>query len=111
MKPLAKTPRPPYYAVIFTSIRTEGDDEGYGSVADRMVELGSQQPGFLRIESVRDSDRVGITVSYWESLEAIAKWKQNLEHLQAQQLDRSKWYQRFGLRVCRIEYDYGFEAK
>jgi len=61
---IAKTPEPPYYAVIFTSLRTEGD-RGYGHMADRMVELASQQPGFLGVETTRGADGFGITVSYW----------------------------------------------
>src|SRR5687767_15917283 len=74
----ARTPEPPYYAVIFTSTRT-AVDEGYGAMADRMVELASQQPGFLGVESTRGADGLGITVSYWASLEAIAAWKANAE--------------------------------
>ena len=75
----ARTPEPPYYTVIFTSQRTEVDD-GYGAVGDRMVELAAQQPGFLGVESVRDGGGMGITVSYWSSLEAIAAWRAHAEH-------------------------------
>jgi len=103
---LARTPRPPYYAVIFTSIRTPGD-RGYADMADRMVELASKQPGFLGVESVRDGDGVGITVSYWESTEAIAAWKAQADHLAAQQRGRRDWYQRYEVRVARVERAYG----
>lgn len=103
---IAQTPEPPYYAVIFTSLRTAGDN-GYGQMADRMVELAAQQPGFLGVESAREG--LGITVSYWASLEAIAHWKQQAQHLVAQRLGREKWYAAFKLRVCRVERDYGFE--
>jgi len=103
---IAQTPAPPYYAVIFTSQRTEGD-QGYGQMADRMVELASQQPGFLGVETAREG--LGITVSYWASLEAIASWKQQAQHLVAQRLGKEKWYAAFKLRVCRVERDYGFE--
>lgn len=65
---IAQTPKPPYYAVIFTSRRTDGDN-GYGTMAARMVELASAQPGFLGIESARE--QIGITVSYWADLESI----------------------------------------
>lgn len=102
---IAKTPAPPYYAVIFTSIRTEGDD-GYSEMAERMAELAAQQPGYLGIESARNE--VGITVSYWESLEAIRHWKANAEHLVAQKLGREKWYSAYKTRVCLVERDYGF---
>jgi heme-degrading monooxygenase HmoA len=92
----------PYYAVIFSSVR-RGQDDGYDAMADRMLELAKAQPGFLDVESVRDGSGMGITVSCWESLEAIAAWKQNAEHLVAQRLGRERWYEQFTLRVCRVE--------
>jgi len=105
---IAKTPAPPYYAVIFTSLRTEVD-EGYGAMADRMVELAATQPGFLGVESARSG--LGITVSYWESIEAIRHWKMNAEHLIAQQLGRKQWYSAFQTRICKVERAYGFEEE
>lgn len=101
----AKTPEPPYYAVIFTSTRTVVD-EGYGSVADRMVELAAQQPGFLGVESARGADGLGITVSYWSSLEAIAAWKANGEHRVAQSSGHKKWYEHFETRIAHVERAY-----
>ncbi len=98
----ARTPEPPYYAVIFTSLRTDVD-EGYGAMSARMVELASQQPGFLGVESARGADGLGITVSYWESEEAIANWRRNAEHSVAQANGREKWYSRFVTRVARVE--------
>ena len=103
---LANTPPPPYYAVIFTSLRTDVA-EGYHDTAQRMVELAEGQPGFLGVESARDG--VGITVSYWESLEAIRHWKQHTEHLLAQQKGRTNWYTEYKTRICLVERDYGFE--
>lgn len=102
---IAKTPVPPYYAVIFTSLRTE-IDEGYEITADHMVELAAGQPGFLGVESAREG--IGITVSYWESLEAIRQWKANTEHLAAQELGRKQWYTAYKTRICLVERDYGF---
>jgi heme-degrading monooxygenase HmoA len=102
---LAATPQPPYYAVIFTSLRTEGDN-GYSEMAEAMDQLVPTQAGFLGVESVRDG--LGITVSYWESLEAIAAWKQNYDHLVAQRRGRADWYQSFKVRICRVEREYGF---
>ena len=99
---IAKTPEPPYYAVIFTSLRTEGD-RGYSEMSDRMVTLAAQQPGFLGYESARDPDGVGITVSYWDSEEAIANWKQNDEHRVAQSAGKRVWYEHFSLRVAKVE--------
>jgi len=103
---LANTPKPPYYAVIFTSIKTD-DDKGYTIMSDRMVELAKQQEGFLGIESARDE--LGITVSYWNSLEAIQQWKLNVDHTEAREKGRSTWYQQFKVRICIVERDYGFE--
>ena len=99
---LANTPEPPYYAVIFTSHRT-AVDEGYGAVAERMVELAARQSGFLGVESVRGADGFGITVSYWATLEDIAAWKAQGEHRIAQSAGRQKWYAAFETRVARVE--------
>ena len=98
----ANTPEPPYYAVIFTSSRTEVD-EGYGDMAMKMVEMASQQPGFLGVVSARGDDGLGITVSYWESEEAIANWRKNAEHRIAQSHGRGKWYAEFATRVAKVE--------
>ncbi len=103
MTAIANTPAPPYYAVIFTSVRTEAE-EGYAEMAARMVELASRQPGFLGMESVRQD--MGITVSYWKDLDAIRAWKSHAEHLQAQHLGRSIWYSAFKTRICKVERDY-----
>jgi len=103
---IAKTPTPPYYAVIFTSLRTEGD-RGYGHMADRMVELAAQQPGFLGVESARTVGGLGITVSYWSSEEAIAGWKAHAEHKIAQETGLRIWYSDYHLRIAKVERDYG----
>jgi heme-degrading monooxygenase HmoA len=104
MSVIANTPKPPYFAVIFTSTRTEGDN-GYGKMADRMVELAEQQPGFLGIESAKED--VGITVSYWADLDSIKNWKANSEHLEAQKTGRKSWYDSFKVRISKVERDYG----
>ncbi|WP_029421463.1 antibiotic biosynthesis monooxygenase family protein [Alicyclobacillus macrosporangiidus] len=108
MSELARTPEPPYYAVIFTSVRTDGD-HGYGEMADEMVELAKTQPGFLGIESVREPNGFGITVSYWETEDAIRLWKENARHQIAQKLGREKWYEGFVTRVSKVERTYRFE--
>jgi heme-degrading monooxygenase HmoA len=107
MSRIAKTPKPPYYAVIFASQRTDGD-QGYGKMAEKMVELASKQDGFLGVESARD-EGLGITVSYWESLEAIKNWKDHSLHQVAQEKGKAIWYQNFSLRVCKVERDSYFE--
>ncbi len=105
----ANTPQPPYYAVIFTSQSADGDGEAYAATAARMVELARTQPGFLGIEATRGEDGVGITVSYWESLESISAWKENEEHQAAQSAGREKWYDRYELRIAKVERAYGFD--
>jgi len=102
--------QPPYFAVIFTSIRTGADEAGYEQTAQRMVELAQQQPGFLGIESVRGADGLGITVSYWSSEESIRQWRDDAEHRLAQRQGRATWYSRFSLRVCRVERAWEFKA-
>jgi heme-degrading monooxygenase HmoA len=106
----ASTPRPPYYAVIFTSQR-QGPDDGYGETAQRMVELAATMPGYLGVESVRGEDGLGITVSYWESEEAIANWRNHAEHATARARGREAWYSRYELRVAKVERAYGGPPK
>ena len=106
MTSIARTPEPPYFAVIFTSQRTEGDN-GYTAMAEKMVELAAFQPGFIGMESARDT--LGITITYWANMEAIRSWSQNAQHKLARELGYQKWYQSFKLRVCKVERDYDFE--
>ena len=107
MTTLTRTPEPPYYAVIFSS-RATAHTEGYGDMAARMIELAADQPGFLGIESARGEDRFGLTISYWESEEAIAAWKRNAEHQSAQLRGREQWYAGYEVRVAKVERAYGF---
>ena len=103
---IAPTPTPPYYAVIFTSLRTPVAT-GYAATADRMVQLAADQDGFLGVESARED--LGITVSYWRDPASIRAWKQQSEHLIAQEAGRQEWYRAYKTRVARVERDYGFE--
>ena len=105
---IAKTPAPPYYAVIFTSLRTD-TDAGYEEMAEEMVHLAALQPGYLGHESARSG--LGITISYWESLEAIRAWKVNSDHLIAQRYGRERWYSAFKTRIALVERDYGMNAE
>ncbi|QOV12531.1 antibiotic biosynthesis monooxygenase [Viridibacillus arvi] len=94
-----------HYAVIFSSQRTEGDN-GYGIMAEKMDQLASQQPGFLGVESVRDTSGYGITISYWDSLDAISNWKKNQAHQVAQQKGINDWYQNYSVKICKVEREY-----
>jgi heme-degrading monooxygenase HmoA len=102
----AGTPAPPYYAVIFASRRKPGD-HGYGATAERMVELAASQPGYLGIETCRDAEGFGITVSYWRSEEDIRNWRRHAEHALAREQGRTTWYEHYELRVARVERAYG----
>ena len=104
MNLIADTPKPPYYAVIFSSHRND-DIEGYAETAARMVELAAEQPGFLGVESARED--LGITVSYWSDLDSIKQWKAHAEHRVAQQMGMDKWYSSYKTRIALVERDYG----
>ncbi len=104
----AVTPEPPYYAVIFTSLRTEGD-EGYGDMAALMERLAAKQPGFLGMESARD--KLGVTISYWRDTAAITAWRNDADHQVAQQLGLERWYASDKVRIARVEREYSFEAR
>ncbi len=104
------TPAPPYYAVIFTSVRTDADGDGYDSAARRMVALAAGREGFLGMDSARSHDGLGITVSYWTTEAAIQAWQRDAEHLEAQRMGREAWYSSFELRVCRVERARSFRA-
>lgn len=100
----------PYYAVIFTSVRTLQDDPGYQHAAQRMLERVRDQPGFLGVESVRGDDGLGITVSYWASEAAILAWKNDPEHREIREQGRSTWYQQCTTRVVKVERNYSYLA-
>ena len=105
---IAATPTPPYWAVIFTAIRAEGDN-GYGAMSAAMAELAAKQPGYLGHESAHES--VGLTVSYWRDLESIDAWKADVKHLAAQKKGREAWYRAYTVRIARVERDYALETR
>ena len=103
---ISNTPKPPYYAVIFSTLRTTVD-EGYMETTKRMEALAKQQEGYLGLETARN--KIGITVSYWKSLDAILKWRNNAEHTLAREKGKELWYKKYQLRICKVEREYGFE--
>jgi heme-degrading monooxygenase HmoA len=105
---IAKTPAPPYVAVLFTSQRTDEDQAGYDAMAEEMDRLAAQQPGYLGIESARGADGFGITISYWRSVEDARAWKAVGEHTVAQTLGRERWYRMFRVRIAEVSREYGF---
>lgn len=105
---LPELPRPPYVAVIFTSIRTAEDDEGYALAAAAMERLAAEQPGYLGITSVRDPNtRLGVTVSYWATDDDARAWKQVTEHREVQRLGRTRWYDRYLVEIAQVDRVYG----
>jgi heme-degrading monooxygenase HmoA len=98
---------PPYYAVVFANLRAPVEGDAYHAMADRMVALAGDQPGFLGVDSVRDAGGNGITVSYWRDEAAIQAWKEHAEHKVAQERGNAAWYTAYELRVCRVERAYG----
>ncbi len=107
MTDIANTPKPPYYAVIFSNELSD-NTTGYEETANRMIELAGQQPGYLGHESVRDE--LGITISYWQDEQSIKQWKQHSEHVLARKMGRDTWYKAFKTRVAKVERDYDFFA-
>ncbi len=106
----AHTPEPPYYSVIFASQRTDKEN-GYVEMANMLVQLAKEQPGFLGVEFARDASGFGITVSYWKNLDSISQWKVQANHAQAQRLGKCDWYQGFELRIAKVERAYNFRVE
>ena len=103
----ASLPAPPYYAVVFTAVRTDGDN-GYAETDDRLLKLAADQPGFLGIDSTRGADGLGITVSYWKDEDSITAWREHAEHALARVHGREHWYSSYSLHVAKVERAYGF---
>ena len=104
---IAPTPEPPYYAVIFTSQHTNVNWEEYETTSAKMVELAQEMPGFLGVESVRNEDGFGITSVYWKDNESIDSWRNHREHKKAKKRGRAFWYEKYFLRIAKVEKDYG----
>jgi heme-degrading monooxygenase HmoA len=109
--PFAALPEPPYFAVVFSSQRSAGGQEAYDDASQRMLELAAQQPGYLGVESARGANGFGITVSYWQSEEAIQAWRRHAEHTLVRERGRRDWYRHFEVRVARVERAYGGLAR
>lgn len=101
--------QPPYFAVIFTSLRTAVDDR-YGEVNDALEALAAEQPGFLGVESARGDDRFGISVSYWKDRAAIDGWARVLAHREAKAKGVSQWFAEYSIRIAKVEEERDFRA-
>ncbi len=107
--PIASTPTPPYVAVIFSSVQT-ADTSGYSEMAERMDAMAAEQPGYLGVESAREPNGLGITVSYWADETSAQAWKQVAVHLGAQRLGRERWYAAYTTRIAVVHRDYSGPA-
>jgi heme-degrading monooxygenase HmoA len=103
----SRLPEPPYYAVVFTSVRTGGDN-GYAQRSQEMLKLAAEQPGFLGVDSARGADGLGITVSYWRDEESIKAWRAQADHAMTREYGRAHWYESFAVHVARVERSYDF---
>ena len=101
---LARTPAPPYVAVIFSNVQTD-DLDGYDETAVRMEQLAAEQPGYLGFEAARSG--LGIAVSYWATDADARAWKQVADHAEAQRLGRERWYASYRVRIATVEREYG----
>lgn len=99
----ANTPKPPYYAVIFTSELNEGDN-GYNNMSDKIEALVKEQPGYLGMESARNE--LGITVCYWKDIDSIKNWSENIDHKEAKQKGKAMWYANYKVRISKVELEY-----
>ena len=106
---IASDPESHYYAVIFTSTLSGQDRETYSQIGQRMEDLARDQPGFLGIESTRNAQGLGITISYWKTKQAIQEWKLHAEHVMAREMGRSTWYNHFHVRIAKVEREYSFQ--
>lgn len=106
LKTLSNLPAPPYFAVIFTSHRSD-ITEAYDETAERMLELAALQAGYLGVDSARQG-KTGITVSYWTDEKSILLWKQQMEHQAAQAQGKSQWYDEYSVRIAKVERSYCF---
>jgi heme-degrading monooxygenase HmoA len=105
---IVKTPDPPYYTVIFTSVRTEVD-EGYSEMNEALWLDAQKLPGFIGAEAFRDEDRFGVTVLYFKDLETIHEWSKYQKHLRAKEMGKQKWYSDYRVRIAKVEREYGME--
>ena len=99
---------PPYYAVVFTTVRTQ-DQSGYRETNARMEELVRDVPGYLGMDHAQNPGGLGITVAYFRDAEALTQWRTNAEHQAAQQRGRAHWYQSYTIHVAKVERSHTFK--
>jgi len=104
---IAKTPKPPYYAVVFTSINADVDHTEHVEMYGRLAQRAATYDGYLGIEPARNGDGTGVAAVYFRDLESIAAWAKDPEHQVAKRKGRELWYSHYMIRICRVEREYG----
>jgi len=97
-------------AVIFVSRRNDVDAAGYDEMAGAMVALAQQQPGYIGLDSVRDADGQGITISYWRDEASARAWHRHADHAAARQAGRECWYDGWKVIACDIKRHYSSDG-
>mgnify|MGYP002648820607 CR=1 FL=1 len=93
-------------AVIFISQRADADEDGYDAAANEMAELVQRQPGYLGVDSVREANGLGITVSYWADEASAIAWRDNEEHSAIRDRGRAGWYVHYDTVIARVTRSY-----
>ena len=92
------------YAVIFKAKLKKLTSE-YQQTAIRMRELALTEYGCVEFISTCEND-IEIAISYWENLEQIQHWKQDKEHITAQEMGKSTWYESYTVQVTEVQREY-----
>tara|TARA_R110000868_G_scaffold96034_2_gene264169 strand:- start:1804 stop:2157 length:354 start_codon:yes stop_codon:yes gene_type:complete len=105
---VVRTPKPPYYSVTTTTeLNPSFDAEAHYAFGVVLYGHAMKSGGFLGLESCNENGG-SIAISYWESLEAIERWRKHPEHMKAKALGKSGWFGATNTRIARVEADYGF---
>lgn len=104
---MLNAPKPPYYAVIFTSQRVSNDLDYDEMDRQTFIEVQKIQ-GYIGAESYTDGNDRHVTIAYFLTEKAILDWRSNPLHMKAQQLGKEKWYSYYNVKVCKVEREYEF---
>jgi heme-degrading monooxygenase HmoA len=105
-----KSNRTGQIAVIFTSVLSGADLEGYARAAAAMETLAAAQPGYAGFISTRGGDGFGISISYWADDNAAKAWRDHPDHAAIRERGRAIWYSSYTIDVARIERGYDWSA-
>jgi heme-degrading monooxygenase HmoA len=107
---LLRTPSPPYYAVISTSIRPMEGSADYDTTMEAMIRLVKEMPGFLGAESsveLKDNKYYKVSTVYWRDLKSLSAWRHDVAHVKAKEHGAAHFYLEHNIRVCQVIEHYG----